>query len=441
MRAGRAVLLILAILAAGRANATDLDLSGSEGASGETDQTYPNVQFFGRVFGEYLNFGPLEGAVPQGAADDYFSLHDSRIGMQGYLFPYLFFRTELGYYGNPIYGPDNSLALEDFYVEVQGMGSANVRVGNFVEPFSLERNTRKENLAFMERSGATQDFATERNWGAMIYGALPSYEEFSLFGGAFAVGYRDDTSNARNVNPTIDWSSWNFTGRAAWAPIYTDDGETFRLLHLGAGYTSRTTGNYPGGLGNANWEGKIPLGGFDSFIVDQLPAGASFDIANIEAAAAFGPFSVQAEYYKVTAEDITPGPDFHAHGHYVQGSVFLTGEHRMYDPEMKSFGGVHVRNPVFTSDGFAQGMGAIELAARFDFTDLNDVNFLVAAGSGTVSPTVIGWQKNVTLGLNWYLNDNQRLMFDWVKSDTYYTFLGNSVGNHFGARYEATFGF
>jgi len=440
MRAGRAVLLILAILAAGRANATDLDLSGSESASDETGQTYPNVEFFGRIFGEYFNFGALTGAVPEAAPADYFSLHDSRFGMQGYLFPHLFFRTEIGFYGNPSYGPANSFALEDAYVEVRDMGSANVRVGNFVEPFSLERNTRKENLAFMERTGATQNFATERNWGAMIYGSLPSYDALSLFAGAFAVGYRADPSDTRNVNPTVDWSNWNFTGRAAWAPVRVDDGEQFRLLHLGAGYTARTTGANPGGLGNGDWEGKISVGGFDSYISDRLPAGASFEIANVEAAAAFGPFSVQAEYYDVTAEDITPGPDFHAYGHYVQASVFLTGEHRMYDPEMKSFGGVEVRNPVFTSDGLTGGIGAIEVAARYDFTDLGDVNFLLL-GPGTVPPTVIGWQKNLTLGLNWYLNDNHRLLFNWVRSDTYYTFLGNSIGNHFGARYEATFGF
>ncbi|MDR6306728.1 phosphate-selective porin [Nitrobacter vulgaris] len=50
----------------------------------------------------------------------------------------------------------------------------------------------------------------------------------------------------------------------------------------------------------------------------------------------------------------------------------------------------------------AGGIGAWEIAARYSYMDLNDN--LVFGGK----------QNNVTVGLNWYLNDNMRVMFNWI---------------------------
>ena len=49
--------------------------------------------------------------------------------------------------------------------------------------------------------------------------------------------------------------------------------------------------------------------------------------------------------------------------------------------------------------------GAVELAARYSSTDLDD------------GPYQGGTLDAITLGANWYLNPNTRLMFNWVRSD------------------------
>lgn len=269
------------------------------------------------------------------------------------------------------------------------LADTNLRAGNFVEPFSLERNTRKENLSFMERSGATQNFASERAVGVMLYGDLPNYEQLSWYIGGFFGNNRPTTLGQRNVRGT-NLDTVNVTGRVAWNPYYDMSDEGFSLLHLGGGASYRRTDDLPGGLGNGDWEGKIPLGGQDALHSIQLSANSEMLIWNAEFAAAYGPFSLQGEYYQAQSDlDNTDG-ELSISGFYVQGSWFVTGEHRDYDPRMNSWSGVRVHNPVFTYDGMGTGFGALELVARYDFTDLDSVPALLAVGGDVVPPTVIG---------------------------------------------------
>jgi phosphate-selective porin OprO/OprP len=51
--------------------------------------------------------------------------------------------------------------------------------------------------------------------------------------------------------------------------------------------------------------------------------------------------------------------------------------------------------------------GALEIALRMSHLDLNDLDADVEGGSA----------DNVTLGLNWYANDNVRIMFNYIQSD------------------------
>jgi len=99
----------------------------------------------------------------------------------------------------------------------------------------------------------------------------------------------------------------------------------------------------------------------------------------------------------------------HFSGWYVEGSWILTGESRVYDRGAAAFNGPTVAYPFNPSAGT---WGAWELAARFSSMDLN-----YEPGSAGLAPLPNsirgGKQDIITVGLNWYLNQTIRFMFDY----------------------------
>mgnify|MGYP001822269639 FL=1 len=120
-----------------------------------------------------------------------------------------------------------------------------------------------------------------------------------------------------------------------------------------------------------------------------------------EAAAVFGPFSMQGEYIQTSVDLDGPGSDPDFNGWYVFGSYFLTGERRPYKASSGTFGRV-VPNSIVGKGGH----GAWELAARYSTIDLND--------SGIDG----GEEENITLGLNWYATPNIRFMANYIRAKT-----------------------
>jgi phosphate-selective porin OprO/OprP len=58
----------------------------------------------------------------------------------------------------------------------------------------------------------------------------------------------------------------------------------------------------------------------------------------------------------------------------------------------------------------AQGPGAWELSARLAYLDFDSPNLPRGSNGLPVGTRT----TTITLGLNWYLNDNARVMLDWV---------------------------
>ena len=94
-------------------------------------------------------------------------------------------------------------------------------------------------------------------------------------------------------------------------------------------------------------------------------------------------------------------------GWYLQGSWVLTGESHRYNMVSGSW-----QNPrPYINAGPGGGWGAWELALRYSHTDLN----FHAGLPGTAAPAegVRGGVQNIlTLGVNWYLSPNVKLMLN-----------------------------
>ncbi len=97
-------------------------------------------------------------------------------------------------------------------------------------------------------------------------------------------------------------------------------------------------------------------------------------------------------------------PSVKFQGGYAEAAYVLTGETRPYNAGSASYGGIAPADPFSLSGG---GWGAWEIAGRYSTIDLND---RLAAANGVAG----GRQTVYTLALNWYINRNVRLMFDYL---------------------------
>jgi phosphate-selective porin OprO/OprP len=170
---------------------------------------------------------------------------------------------------------------------------------------------------------------------------------------------------------------------------------------VGAAYSARNID------GNTRFRARPEAHLAPRFIDTGNLYSGTYHLYGLEAAAVWGPFSIQGEYmYVDDIENILVG-DQSFDGYYVQASYFLTGEHRSY----KQSGGVWDKikpNRNFSlRTGEERGWGAWELAARYSTIDL-DTQYSFPGG---------GNEDNLTLGLNWYLNPNVRVMFNYVNAD------------------------
>ena len=111
-----------------------------------------------------------------------------------------------------------------------------------------------------------------------------------------------------------------------------------------------------------------------------------------EAAYVQGPLSFQAEFVQSSLDEAE------ATSWYLQGSYFLTGESRAY----KTSSGIFSRVKPNNNYG-PDGAGAIEVALRIQEMDLEEM----LAGESA---------EAVSIGVNWHLNPNARVMFNLVNA-------------------------
>jgi len=264
------------------------------------------------------------------------------------------------------------------------------KIGNVTEPFSLEELESSRFMTFMESSLPTYAFAPGRDIG-LLTDNIARVGRMTWSAGLFL-----NTGSLSTVGDTKDEISeaagWNLTFRVTGLPWYSEEGR--RLLHLGLGYSHQfrngdtvAARSYP--------ESRLA----DVKLVDtgdfETDGG---DLLGTEAALVHGPFSLQGEFMVKTVKG-SGNPVLW--GFYGQGSWFLTGENRRYETQRAVFTRI---KPKRTFPPWKDGWGAWELALRISFIDLND---------GDLQG---GKERNVTAGLNWYLTEQYRVMFNYINA-------------------------
>jgi phosphate-selective porin OprO/OprP len=364
-----------------------------------TDEFKPDIKLRGRINTDAIFVGQSpQNQATLGSIPDATGFRRARLGAEGTVGPQVDWVAEFDFAGGAI-------SFRDVYIGIDKLPLIRrIQYGHMLEPFSLEVLTSPNFFAFVECSPIAA-LDPNRNWGVLIM----SYTENER--ATFQVGaFRSGTSNSSGD----DFSGQNdmaYDVRATILPWYQDNGR--RLFTVGAAFSNRFPADNVVTINTGPQSNLLSVSedpGTPFIPKITVPANQQ-QLLNAEAALVLGSLSFQAEWSGTIIEQIGGGPVF-LHGFYVYGSWFLTGENRSYLTKDGVFGNIHVRSPFLLlreGPSIIRGPGAWELTARFAYADFVSPNLPLSKGlmQGAQEP-------ELTVGVNWYLNDSTRLMFNYV---------------------------
>lgn len=258
-----------------------------------------------------------------------------------------------------------------------------IRVGHMQMAYGLEALTSSNDILFTERpfiSNNTIYAGREFQTGVMYNIATSGFT-------AMADVY--DANPTADKDATSSGGGRGFGARVTYAPLM-DEGA---IVHVGLSYDAasyRPTTGAPAGPGSPDIKAAYAGKNGPSFTI--LAKGyEKQNTLDAELAGAFGPAFIQAEYAKAKYEGGNLADSVDVDSFYVQASVFVTGESKIYKASSGTFGTPKAKNIE---------LGAIELKARYDYAKSSDV---------TGDPKA----STVSFGANYYLNPNVRFMLDY----------------------------
>ena len=312
----------------------------------------------------------------------------ARLFMEGSFYEHGIFKAQYDFAGN------DEVKFKDVFIGLRKLpGVGTVRAGHFKEAFSLDELTSSKYITFMERALPVEAFAPSRNTGIGFHDAVLDERMTWAVG-----GFRGDTPDGEARFE--QGANYDVTARLTGLPVYANEGR--QLVHLGFAYSHSFSDD--GVRYRSRPEAHLsPVRFVDTGVV----ATQGVDTLGGEFAMVMGPFYAQAELIAALVDGGRNNPDPNFWGGYGQVSWFLTGENKKYKTSVGVFDRVKPKNRFSLKEG---GWGAWELAARYSYLDLNDKGIRG------------GIQSDTTLGVNWYLYSNLRLMLNWVHA------IENGVG-------------
>ena len=317
-------------------------------------------------------------------------------------------------------------------------------------------------MTFMEKSYITDALFQNENQAPAVLVTNSVLDQHMTWATMF---YRQEFEKHNNDGVDLGDGKYAYGARVTMLPIWQNEGTHF--LHLGASASWRKAENAdpglvgPGGVtlfarplmrdaigdyGGVTNGGAILPGDTKHLVDTGLLNASSTAILAGELFYVCGPFSIQSEsaYTQVSDASIAGVPVVGANasstrsfwGTYVQASYFLTGEHRTYDRRMGRLDPNYFTGPNtnfwFTRDAdghMMMGRGAWEIAARYNYLNLND------------GPIHGGVVNGTEVALNWYLNPAVKIQFEYETSNRWDLKAGQlpSTVQSFGTRLQLSF--
>jgi phosphate-selective porin OprO and OprP len=349
--------------------------------------------------------GPAGGRETIAAKDlsDGAYFRRARLGVEGVIARDFNYRFLVEFGGSGTEGPAR---INDAFLAYTGLAPFTFQLGAYSPPANLADGTSTEDLVFIER-------ATPAELSRALGGADGRFGIGVRVAGERGLGALTLTGRAVNDAEVFD-SQQAVVGRLGGLVVTAPDYN----VHLGA------NGTYvfqPPDQGGASSLYGLRLRDRPEIRVDStrlidtgiIDADSAY-AAGVEFAANWKGLLLQAENYWYGVErraSTLADPSFD--GYYVEASWFPTGERRRYAPGNAAFQAPKTQLMPFDGRG---GWGAWELALRYSHTDLNYREGVRATAADPVSLRG-GEQSILGAGLNWYLNPNVKLMFNYLRVD------------------------
>jgi len=293
----------------------------------------------------------------------------------------------------------NGVSIKDAFMEYKGFDKiGTIVLGHQKQLFSNELWASSNDILFMERSlmNVLNNPTAERAIGASFQSHGEDwYAGIGVFGDS--IGVNTSTTSSNHIGVTEGWGT---SARATWAPINEKD----RMIHLGLAGNYRKTDTTHGTLGNSALSYKYQTTNMSGLNLLNYSTNDVQDIRQIglELGGMYGPWSILGEYTSNWMDTTsTTTPSFNYDGYYIETAYSLTGESRKYAAEEGKFKRLKPKNNFSPANG---NWGAFELAARYAAVNMNDED----RQNGALT--------NMSIGLNWYMNENIRFMADFTKS-------------------------
>jgi phosphate-selective porin OprO/OprP len=306
----------------------------------------------------------------------------------------------------------DSASIVDAWIDLKFSPAATLRLGKTTSPVGLERLQSSASLGFVER-GLPSELAPNRDIGVQLQGSAANAKL------GYVLGVYNGAVDGRDSPTTNPDDDFELAGRVFVEPWKGSEGV---LSGLGFGIGASSGDKH--GSGNS-FLPRYRTPGQTTFFSYRASVAADGAHARWSPQAYWyaGPLGLLGEYIRSSQDVVDTATGARAaldHSAWqLLGSWVLTGEKAAYR-------GVRPDRPFAPGE---DGWGAFELTGRYGRLDIDDAAFPLYADPASAAARATAW----TVGLNWYLTQNLKLVANYAQAD----FEGGATGA--GREDEKTF--
>jgi phosphate-selective porin OprO/OprP len=198
------------------------------------------------------------------------------------------------------------------------------------------------------------------------------------------------------------------------------------ITHVGLGYSVGTVAGFTPASGRT--EAREDSAFFTANSTSSpVRVGSTRTRMGLEAALAYDAFKLQGEYVRVsydTTGTAAAPTERGLNATYMQAVWNITGENHNYSNSAGTFGWIKPKQAFSAEKG---GLGAWQVGVRYSKLQAGEFNAATGFTNGAGA-----W----TYGLTWFVNDNARMMLNYVDT-TYNTNIGTAAANNLRSNQKA----